>query len=80
MSRERKSAALFLLGENANSDELEDVLDFFESPIGSKISTGCIDAEQIASRIVFSIPPFFPVDYNVRACYGAWTVIDGNQS
>lgn len=29
LGRERRSAALFLLGENSNSDELEDVLDFF---------------------------------------------------
>lgn len=47
MSRERRSAALFLLGENSNSDELEDVLDFFESPIAKKVSDGSIDAEQI---------------------------------
>ncbi len=47
MSRERKSAALYLLGENPSSDELEDVLDFFESPIAKKVSAGCIDAEQV---------------------------------
>jgi hypothetical protein len=47
MSRERKSAALFLLGKNSNGDELEDVLDFFESPIAKKVSDGCIDVEQI---------------------------------
>jgi hypothetical protein len=47
MSRERRSAAVFLLGENSNGDELEDVLDFFESPIAKKVSDGCIDAEQI---------------------------------
>jgi hypothetical protein len=46
MNRERKSAALFLLGENSNADELEDVLDFFESPVAKKIADGCMDAEQ----------------------------------
>ena len=47
MNRERKSAALFLLGENPNADELEDVLDFLESPIAKKIADGSIDAEQV---------------------------------
>jgi hypothetical protein len=46
MSRERRSAALLLLGENSNADELEDVLDFFESPVAKKVNDGCIDAEQ----------------------------------
>ena len=47
MSRQRKSAALFVLGENPNADELEDVLDFFESPIASKVKEGAIDAKQV---------------------------------
>jgi hypothetical protein len=47
MSRERRSAALFLLGENSNSDELEDVFDFFESPIAKNVSEGSIDAKQV---------------------------------
>jgi hypothetical protein len=47
MVRERKAAALFLLGENSDGDELEDVLDFFETPIARKVSDGSVDAEQI---------------------------------
>jgi hypothetical protein len=47
MRRERRSAALFLLGEDSSSDELEDVLDFFESPIAKKVEEGSIDAEQV---------------------------------
>ncbi len=47
LNRERKSAALYLLGRNPSSDELEDVLDFFESPLGTKIKAGCIDAKQV---------------------------------
>jgi len=47
MNRERKSAALFLLGENSNGDELEDILDFFESPVAKKTAEGCIDVEQV---------------------------------
>jgi len=47
MKHERRSAALFLLGENSTSDELEDVLDFFETPIAKKVEECSIDAEQV---------------------------------
>jgi hypothetical protein len=47
MRAERKSAAQFLLGQSSNSDELEDVLDFFEAPMAKKLERGCIDAEEL---------------------------------
>ncbi|HMD96221.1 MAG TPA: hypothetical protein VKM93_02670 [Terriglobia bacterium] len=47
MESKRKSAALFLLGQQSNGDDLEDVLDYFESPIAEKVISGAVDAEQI---------------------------------
>jgi hypothetical protein len=47
MESKRKSAALFLLGQQSSGDDLEDVLDYFESPIAEKVISGAVDAEQI---------------------------------
>ncbi len=69
MSRQRKSAALFLLGENSNSDELEDVLDFFESPIAKKVNEGCIDAEQVYDTFYHWIRLYLQASLNFREEY-----------
>jgi hypothetical protein len=45
--RQRRSAALYLLGKNPSCDELEDVLDFFEYPLGQKLAEGMLDSKQL---------------------------------
>jgi len=78
MLRERKSAALFLLGENSSSDELEDVLDFFECPVATKVAEGCVDAKQIYDtfydwiRLYYQASKQFLTDYRKTdpAAYG----------
>ncbi len=47
MKQERKYAAKYLLGQNDNSGDLEDVLDFFEAPIAEKVMSGELDAKQV---------------------------------
>ncbi|MGB8993111.1 MAG: hypothetical protein WCD80_13740 [Desulfobaccales bacterium] len=49
MKIERKSAAQYLLGEQAESGELEDILDFFQTPIAEKVISGEIDERQVYS-------------------------------
>lgn len=49
MKRERACAAQYLLGETTDSDGLEDILDFFQSPIAEKVISGAIDEQQIYS-------------------------------
>lgn len=49
MEQKRKSAALFLLGEQVAeqaSGDLEDVLDYLESPIADKVISGFVDAKE----------------------------------
>ena len=43
MKSERESAARFLLAESSNGDDLEDVLDYLESPIAEKVVSGAVD-------------------------------------
>jgi hypothetical protein len=69
MRRERKSAALFLLGENRIADELEDVLDFFESPIAKKISAGSIDAQQVYDTFYHWIRLYHQASHKFRQEY-----------
>ena len=69
MSRQRKSAALFLLGENPNADELEDVLDFFESPIASKVKEGGIDAKQVYDIFYHWVRLYYEASQNFIAEY-----------
>jgi hypothetical protein len=59
MKPERRSAALFLLGENSSSDELEDVLDFLESPIAKKVEEGSIDAQQVYDTFYYWIRLYY---------------------
>jgi hypothetical protein len=69
MIRERKSAALFLLEENPNSDELEDVLDFFESPLAKKIADGCVDARQVYDTFYHWIRLYHQASPKFRQAY-----------
>ena len=69
MNRQRKSAALYLLGKNPNSDELEDVLDFFESPIGAKVNAGCIDAKQVYETFYHWIRLYYQASVRFREEY-----------
>jgi hypothetical protein len=69
LKRQRRSAALFLLGENPSGDELEDVLDFFESPIAEKVSDGSIDTEQIYSVFYHWIRLYYQASQKFREEY-----------
>jgi hypothetical protein len=57
MTAARKGAAQFLLGEKPDEpdgptgeDDLEDVLDFFESPLAEQVSKGVIDANDVYDK------------------------------
>jgi hypothetical protein len=47
MESKRNSAALFLLGEQPSANDLEDVLDYLESPIAAKTISGAMDPKQV---------------------------------
>ncbi len=54
MTKERRGAARFLLGEKpedvdgpAGEDDLEDVLDFFEAPLASSLKDGTVSARRL---------------------------------
>jgi hypothetical protein len=54
MRKERKGAAKFLLGEKfddpegpTGEDDLEDVLDFFESPLAEQVNKGVLGANEV---------------------------------
>jgi hypothetical protein len=47
MESKRRSAAEFLLGGKTGSDELEDVLDYFESPIAGNVILGSVNGKQV---------------------------------
>ena len=49
MKRERRLAAQYLLGKRKETDELEDVLDFFEAPIARKLLSGHLDSFEVYS-------------------------------
>ncbi len=78
MKSERESAAKFLLAESSSGDDLEDVLDYLESPIAEKVVSGAVDAKQIYNifyhwiRLYWQAAEQFINDYRQQE-EAAWT-------